>query len=524
MILINSKPVTLPSLRRFFFVLAFAWVMMLAWWNRAVVMDDPWITFRYAENLIAGEGLVFNRGERLEGFSNPTWVLVSAIGRVLHLEPLLFTRIVNVVLASAILWFLIAGWGGKIPGSRMAGLMLAGSFPFALAVVGGLETVLHGGLILMLAVGLAELSVEARRGPLLAAGGALALLVLSRPEGFLWFGLPFAALALAPQERKIRTSLIAVLLFGVIVLGALLTARWAYFGALLPNTVMAKTGGGVFETVGRGGRYFTDYFGSTASLVLFLVYAGLRRVGGEIASASESLSPQALLIAVGSAAGAMQLAFALAVGGDWMPGFRFLAPALPVLCLVAGLGSLRWFALFRLILLVVILWGNLSLLRSDPAIRWCRWASKEMGGKPLREPLEEVGKFLAAKNRPEAVVAGTEAGIIPYFSGMRFIDMFGLLDRHIARRPGGLHAKYDAAYVLGRKPDFIVLGFVQTGAIDEAVWPPDREMVVAEGFKSAYQEARRWPRWMSGADGELLPGFIALYERIPTPLRPPDAP
>lgn len=41
--------------------------------------DDPFISYRYAENLASGYGLVFNKGEWVEGFSNPTWVFILSL-------------------------------------------------------------------------------------------------------------------------------------------------------------------------------------------------------------------------------------------------------------------------------------------------------------------------------------------------------------------------------------------------------------------------------------------------------------
>ena len=41
--------------------------------------DDAYITFRYARNVAAGNGLVFNPGEHVEGFSNFLWMLQLAV-------------------------------------------------------------------------------------------------------------------------------------------------------------------------------------------------------------------------------------------------------------------------------------------------------------------------------------------------------------------------------------------------------------------------------------------------------------
>ena len=53
--------------------------MLLLWSARARwITDDALITFRYVDNLIAGDGLVYNPGERLEAFSSPLFVLLLA--------------------------------------------------------------------------------------------------------------------------------------------------------------------------------------------------------------------------------------------------------------------------------------------------------------------------------------------------------------------------------------------------------------------------------------------------------------
>ncbi|HEX4934306.1 MAG TPA: hypothetical protein VFV33_14045, partial [Gemmatimonadaceae bacterium] len=49
-------------------------------WRRAWVSDDAYITFRYADHLARGLGLVFNVGERVEGYSNFLWTIWIAFG------------------------------------------------------------------------------------------------------------------------------------------------------------------------------------------------------------------------------------------------------------------------------------------------------------------------------------------------------------------------------------------------------------------------------------------------------------
>jgi len=48
------------------------------WFFAGSLIDDAFIFFRYADNLLAGLGPVFNAGERVEGFTSPLWLLLLA--------------------------------------------------------------------------------------------------------------------------------------------------------------------------------------------------------------------------------------------------------------------------------------------------------------------------------------------------------------------------------------------------------------------------------------------------------------
>ena len=41
--------------------------------------DDAFISFRYAENFAQGNGLVYNVGERVEGFTNLSWTVLFGL-------------------------------------------------------------------------------------------------------------------------------------------------------------------------------------------------------------------------------------------------------------------------------------------------------------------------------------------------------------------------------------------------------------------------------------------------------------
>ena len=56
----------------------FAW-RLIATWVGTHHLDDQLIVLRYARNLVEGNGLVYNLGERVMGFTTPLWTLLSTL-------------------------------------------------------------------------------------------------------------------------------------------------------------------------------------------------------------------------------------------------------------------------------------------------------------------------------------------------------------------------------------------------------------------------------------------------------------
>jgi hypothetical protein len=177
------------------------------------------------------------------------------------------------------------------------------------------------------------------------------------------------------------------------------------------------------------------------------------------------------------------LGFVVYAGGDHMPGFRLLLPVIPLVSLgiylalrdaVAVSDSKMELAIYALITVGAasqIGWEELNPRKEDPASR--------VGSI--------VGKYIAAHWPAESLVALNTAGSTPFHAAsLRFIDMLGLNDRHIARRkvtevvlpwqlqPG--HLKGDGAYVLSRKPDYIIVGPAEGTSITAPWFLSDLEM------------------------------------------------
>ena len=105
------------------------------WQAREFYHDDAFITLRYAHRLLNGAGLTWNAGERIEGFSNPLWLLQAAALGVLGLDLAQATRILGVLylVALFVLWYRARAW-------PVALLLVVSQPGVILWARGGLET------------------------------------------------------------------------------------------------------------------------------------------------------------------------------------------------------------------------------------------------------------------------------------------------------------------------------------------------------------------------------------------------
>ena len=244
-----------PSLRsRALLLLALMpWLGLLGWMAELswFLTDDAFISFRYARNLVEGHGLVFNRGERVEGYSNFLWVLElaalwAASGlRPEHAAPWLSAAFTAGTLA-AMLW-----WAARLPSLPHRGLvgwmalgLVCSSATFAVWTSGGgLETRQFTFFVVLAVVGLTL--YRNRRGALLVVSSSLAAAALTRPEGPLFAACCFAWYAVQRRADTGRWGgewLGAACLVApcVVLVAGHYLFRYGYYGEWLPNTYYAK--------------------------------------------------------------------------------------------------------------------------------------------------------------------------------------------------------------------------------------------------------------------------------------------
>ena len=215
----------------------------------ARTIDDSYITYRYVRNILAGNGFVYNPGERVLGTTTPLYTfLLSGLSLLSGGEqaPLPQISLLVNAIADGITCLLLLRLGRQL-GSRLAGVGTAlvwAIAPFSVTfAIGGLETSLY--VLLLTATVLTNLE---RRFVLSAFLAALAL--LTRPDALILLAplaldriLEFSGissrLGFAPRQSR-GTAWKELVAFGVPVLIWLVFSS-AYFGSPLPHSIAAKS-------------------------------------------------------------------------------------------------------------------------------------------------------------------------------------------------------------------------------------------------------------------------------------------
>lgn len=438
--------------------------------------DDAYISYRYAHNLAGGEGLVWNPGEAVEGYSNFLWVMALAAFDLLGADLVWAGRWLGFTLAiaaGAAAYLLVQEVAGRGVLARYAGvtaaLALAASGPFALWSYAGLET----SLFALLVTGAAILHIREERAETPPISGAVwALAAMTRPDGVLLFAVSacFKAggllIAVDGEDdtdvRRARFRNAALWAGGFAALFVPYFAwRYAYYGWPFPNSYYAKVGSGI-DQYRRGLRYLVEFSQQYAAWLILLapiavVFRAVQRSAG--------IYILAMLAAWG--------AYIVYVGGDGLLRFRFFAEVLPLLyaliaASVAGLLTLvrvddERVDTLRLAAGGIVAAGLLAfMLQATPSEPYA------VGVRGEREAVREraeIGRWLRANAQDDASIALMAAGAIPFESQLVTIDMLGINDEYIGHRPVNVgsrlaaagHEKYDSQYVLARQPDAVIL-------------------------------------------------------------------
>lgn len=490
-------------------------------------IDDAYVSFRYARHLVEGDGLVYNPGERVQGYTNFLWVMLIAAAMAAGLPPV-GTACWLGLGAGALVVCLTAIHANRhlAPGQAAAAVpavLLVVNQGFVVWSLRGLETGLF--TLLLLAAGLAYLHRPPGGALPPATAILLALATLTRPEGALVFGLTLlhltASRAFQCRPPLERGDLRALAAYGALV-GVYALWVTSYYGSPLPNTFYAKVGDPL-SSLPRGWNYLWQFAGhGTGIPLLLLLFTLMRR------PRTDQTRSYAMLLVAGFGL------YIVGVGGDVFPAYRFLVPVLPFLYFLVGdavavleaqgiagrwlpsggfrgrggaaSAAARWVAALG----VALLLAPMALLTRHPSMAYAQREWKR--GNRYTRDMRMVGRWLKEHVVPGTWIAVNPAGALPYESRLPTIDMLGLNDREIAHTPvkslgaGRLagHEKGNGASIFRRRPGLILVGGVMLeDPPASAGWTPhglsERELAALPDLYAVY---RREVHRMK--DGRLL--------------------
>ncbi|MFC1852036.1 hypothetical protein ACFL27_17725 [candidate division CSSED10-310 bacterium] len=435
--------------------------VVLAVFNSVQTVDDAYISFRYARNLATGYGLVFNPGEHVEGYSNFLWIILLCPFIYLKFDPVLISKILgilgNILTIVVIYWawqreerFLANGF--KI--LALAGLAINPFFTYWSTK--GMETACYTFLFTFSI--LVFLNARGRSGLWLLSILGFIALFLTRSEGFIYFPILFLCSFIFRTEVKRHILLQGMILFIVAFTGYNVW-RYLYFGSLLPQTFLIKIGSEHIDLIfklTRGKFYLWSWTIASGPILLLACVAAFLR----ISSIKSRLFP---LYAVCS----FHLVFVAAVGGDWMSQYRFMVPITPLiyyfipysLQLIVSGKSCRSSRVLFVIVVLFTLCAMVYPFFQGKFIRGVYSTEKERS-----TTLYELSQWLKIQS-PTATLAIGAVGLVPYYSNLYTIDMFGLTDSLMAGgkdtfyKPGlPGHEFKDPLYVVSRQPTFLFAG------------------------------------------------------------------
>ncbi|MCP4251524.1 MAG: DUF2029 domain-containing protein [bacterium] len=423
------------------------------------LVDDTFISLRYARNLIDGAGLVYNPGEYVEGYSNFSWVMLEAGLLGLGLPVVTSLKVLGLLcgLATALLTFALAGRiAGRSGEGAVAGLVALAficlNTGLAAWTQAGLETAFFALLVVAMCLRFEVEQERAKPWPWSALLFGLAW--LTRPEAPI-YGLYFVVRRLSVlRKRPLRAADLRWLIgWAVVVVPFEVWGLW-YYGELLPNTYAAKIGGLGSDGLAGLGRKLTHQ----PLLVDFVTAQGWGFVGLLLLGAVGCVRRIRSWPMVAWLPLICGVIFVLHAQRDWMARYRLLVPVLSFLFAALGLGlanlytqarpSRGWIAVWCVVVgAAMVDYARHQMFGAYPrGVRWLAtqardwtWWTDVPAQLGRRDYPFEVRAWSILENLPpDATVCARDIGFIGFLTGNPIWDTAGLFT------PAATHGRQDA--------------------------------------------------------------------------------
>ncbi len=493
------------------------------------LIDDAYISLRYARNWVEGHGLVFNPTEIVEGYTNFLWTVLGALGLWLGLDGMIWWKVLSAI-AGLILLGVVVRLTRHVVGSPETVvvsplLFLLGLEAFGYWLTTGMESLFYATLF-NLAIYLALRESALRESALresardnypapnfrssdnypaptrdnypappktnlrrswlgLGSTWVFIALALTRPEGAMVFALTHGViwLTLERNRRSIPLHFFDGLVFAG-VYGVYLLWRYSYYGHLFPNTYYAKVTGGP-EQWTNGFIKLGQWAASqpvlasalVAPVVLFARARNRRRFRRLLAVWWICLT---------------YTAYVVSVGGDFMPFFRFFLPLMPPLTILVVACLSAW---VRSPPRRVVIAGLLLMIQWTAAV-FDQQTYRAFVAHRTTVVGQDVGQFFRRTLEPGQWMGVNTVGSLPYESRLPTIDGLGLTDAAIARHPvyvvsplWSAHRRGWGEYMRRRRPQVIV--WYNSAGLNEPHYLGDRQLADDPYFRFFYQRHSR---------------------------------
>jgi arabinofuranosyltransferase len=343
-------------------------VLILMMWKYKTVYDDGFIYLHVVQQVLAGHGLVFNQGQRVEAFTSPLWLAILIIAALVTPFSLEWIAVVlgmvftlsGMILAIVASMRLVRREAPKAFVLPLGVLMLMALFPLWTLATTGLETGMIFGWLGLCFFLFVRWSGSDARMPWYGAV-VLGLGPLVRPELLLDSVVFFAVLVYAQRQDQGWRERVRLLLLMAALPVLYELFRMGYYGQLVANTATAKEAS--VPRPGMGLRYLWNFVEPYWLLIpLAAVAIGAYLPLGARLWRRRRLQRSFWALMALPAAGLLNAFFVTAMGGDYVHS-RLLLPAMFAVCApVAVIPMAKRYA----ISLLVVPWALVCALAFRP--------------------------------------------------------------------------------------------------------------------------------------------------------------
>ncbi len=414
-------------------------LVILAWINR-FIQDDAFISFRYAEHLAQGKGLVWNEDYRVEGYTNFLWTVLMAIPFLIGIDPVWFAWGTGILLFTLTLVFTYKLCHKLLFNANQALLttiLLGTNCSFYHYATGGLETQLQTLTFVLAMYLLFSFIGDKNLNPwkALAISMVMTVSLLTRMDSIIIIGTICTVILyhiLKTDKLKARSKIKFLCLVSMpllVITGSWLLWKYSFYGGILPNTYYIK--GPIERIRGFGLKYLYMFLFSYLLIPFpFIFLLAIKKI----------LKSERRDIAIMLSMIAFWCVYIILVGGDFME-FRFLVPIMPFsfIVLVWLLFNLISQRLTRAAFILLILTGSLHHTLTYGKVTFLSQIAdfSELYGQynDKNKNWVQIGKTLgkAFDYDKNITIAVTASGMIPFYSKLRTIDMLGLNDKWVAK-------------------------------------------------------------------------------------------